>query len=313
LNRKKGRILKFGDTIGITAPASPVKAEIVPESILAVRELGFKVKVGGSCYEEYGGYLAGTPENRAKELNVMFKDPDVDAILCLRGGYGTPQLLQHLNYESISQHPKLFIGYSDITALHTAFIQKSGLATIHGPMAASDLAKDCNDYTRTSLLRALTNPEPMGEIQNPDGEPIHSLVEGCAEGEIVGGNLALVSALMGTPYELDTKGKLLFLEDIGEEPFKVDRMLTQLVLAGKIKDAAGIILGTFTECESSNYSHGFDVIDVFKNIIMPFGKPTIYNVQAGHCDTKLTLPFGVKARLNATNQRLIIEESVVHS
>lgn len=313
MKRIKGKQLNLGDTIGLTAPSSPAKLEIVPDAIRAVEELGFKVKMGESCYAEYGGYLAGTPELRAKELNEFFADPQIDAIFCLRGGYGSPQLLQHLDYQNIIQNPKLFIGYSDITALHIALLQNSGLATVHGPMAASDLARDCTDYTRDSLLQVLTTPDPIGKIQNPDGFAIEQLVEGVAEGEIVGGNLALVSALMGTPYELDTKGKLLFLEDVGEEPFKVDRMLTQLALAGKIEDSAGIILGTFTECESPNYSHGFDMIDVFKNIIAPFGKPTIYNVQAGHCDIKMTLPFGVKARMNATNKELIIEESVVYS
>lgn len=313
MKRIKGKRLNLGDTIGLTAPSSPAKLEIVPDAIRAVEELGFKVKMGESCYAEYGGYLAGTPELRAKELNEFFADPQIDAIFCLRGGYGSPQLLQHLDYQNIIQNPKLFIGYSDITALHIALLQNSGLATVHGPMAASDLARDCTDYTRDSLLQVLTTPDPIGKIQNPDGFAIEQLVEGVAEGEIVGGNLALVSALMGTPYELDTKGKLLFLEDVGEEPFKVDRMLTQLALAGKIEDSAGIILGTFTECESPNYSHGFDMIDVFKNIIAPFGKPTIYNVQAGHCDIKMTLPFGVKARMNATNKELIIEESVVYS
>lgn len=313
MKRIKGKRLQLGDTIGLIAPSSPAKAEIIPEAIQAVEELGFQVKVGNSCYAEYGGYLAGTPELRATEINEMFANPQIDAILCLRGGYGTPQLLQYIDYQCIKQNPKLFIGYSDITALHTAILQNSGLATIHGPMAASDLARDCENYTRESLLRVLTAFGPIGSLRNPEGTVIEQLVPGAAEGEVVGGNLALVSALMGTPYELNTKGKLLFLEDVGEEPFKVDRMLTQLALAGKIEDAAGIILGTFTESESPNYSHGFDMIDVFKNIIAPYGKPTIYNVQAGHCDIKMTVPFGVKAMLDATNKELIVKESVVQS
>ncbi|WP_235851558.1 S66 peptidase family protein [Heyndrickxia camelliae] len=312
MEKFKGKKLKFGDTLGLTAPASPTKAENVPMAIQVIRELGFQVKVGKSCYEEYGGYLAGPPKNRADELNEMFSDPEIDAILCLRGGYGTPQLLPYLDYETIVQHPKLFIGYSDITALHTVFLQKCGLATVHGPMATSDLL-DSDDFTRTSLLRVLMDPTPLGIVQNPEEEEIFSLVDGVAEGEMVGGNLCLVTALMGTPYELDTKGKILFLEDVGEEPFKVDRMLTQLALAGKIEEAAGIIFGTFTESESPNYSHGFDTVDVFKTIVAPFGKPTIYNLQAGHCNTKITLPFGVKAKLDATNGSLSIEESVVQS
>ncbi|WP_249310387.1 LD-carboxypeptidase [Bacillus sp. FJAT-49736] len=312
MKRIKGKKLIKGDTIGITAPAGPSKAERVPLAIEAIKELGFQVKVGKSCYEEYGGYLAGTPQSRAEELNEMFADPEIDAILCLRGGYGSAQLLDLLDYEVVTEHPKLFIGYSDITALHIAFFQKCGLATIHGPMATTELI-DCDEFSRSSLLATLTKAEPLGEIKNPDGQGISCLVEGTVEGEMVGGNLSLVTALLCTPYELDTKGKLLFLEDIGEEPYKVDRMLTQLALAGKIEDAAGLIFGTFTESESPNYAHGFDILDVIENIVVPFGKPVIYNLQAGHCKEKITLPFGVKATLDANNKRLIVEESVVQS
>ncbi|RXT15548.1 LD-carboxypeptidase [Ammoniphilus sp. CFH 90114] len=307
----KGRALVSGDTIGLTAPAGPAKREAVERGIAEIESLGFKVKVGDSVYQEYGGYLAGDPVSRAKELESMFTDSDVDAILCLRGGYGSPQLLSLLDYELISKHPKIFIGYSDITALHLAFHKKCGLATIHGPMAASELAKEADEFTKDRLVQAVTQGSPIGRIQNPDHERLIPLVEGVAEGVLIGGNLTLISALMGTPYELDTKGKILFIEEIGEEAYKVDRMLTQLALAGKFKDASGIVLGSFTECESENYAHGFNILQVAENILTPFGKPAVYNLQAGHCFTKVTLPFGVKARLNATDGELIIEESVV--
>ncbi|MFC4620038.1 LD-carboxypeptidase [Camelliibacillus cellulosilyticus] len=304
----KGKPLKFGDTIGLTAPASPAKREKTIMAIDAVERLGFRVKVGSSCFQEYGGYLAGKPENRAAELNAFFQDNQIDAILCLRGGYGSPQILDRLDYSLIAEHPKLFIGYSDMTALHTALLQKCGLITIHGPMAASDLL-DADSFTKQSFLRVLTDPDPLWEISNPIETRIESLTAGTATGEIVGGNLALICALLGTPYELDTKGKLLFLEDIGEEPYRIDRMLTQLTLAGKLDDAAGFILGSWTDCESEEEPGGFSVMDVFQNILKPLGKPTIYNVAAGHCDTKISLPLGVQAKLDATNQTLTLLES----
>ncbi|KYD07902.1 LD-carboxypeptidase [Heyndrickxia sporothermodurans] len=306
---QKGKTLKFGDTIGLIAPASPTNKDRTFKAIETIEHLGFRVIVGDSCFQVLGGYLAGTPKSRASELNSMFKDDEVDAILCLRGGYGTPQILTYLDYEMIAENPKLFIGYSDITALHIALMQKSHLATIHGPMAASDLI-DADDFTKQALLRTVIDSRPLGKLENPNKENMCSLVAGEATGEIVGGNLSLICALLGTPYELDTTGKLLFLEEIDEEPYKVDRMLTQLMLAGKLTDAAGIILGSWTNCEGKAYPNGFTLMDVFKNIFIPINKPTIYNVFAGHCETKLTLPLGVKARVDATMKQLIIEESI---
>lgn len=308
---KKGKRLQLGDTIGITAPASPTKIELVLKAVKAVEALGFRVRLGETCLLNDGGYVAGKPEDRAEELTNMFQDPEIDAIMCMRGGYGSPQILDALDYDSIVHHPKLFIGYSDITALHIALLQRANLATVHGPMAASELSRDMSSYTINSLQKTIMTSAPIGKLVNPIGEDIICLVEGEACGEIVGGNLCLISDLMGTPYELDTRGKLLFLEDIGEEPYRIDRMLTQLALAGKFADPSGIILGTWTDCQSRLYPAGSDVLQVCKNIIVPFQKPTIYNLQAGHCNSPLSLPLGVKATLYAERKELIIEESVV--
>lgn len=308
---KKGKALQPGDTIGVIAPSSPGKPEILERAETELEALGFQVKMGETCYLSYGGYLAGTSEVRANELNAMFADPDIDGILCLRGGYGSPQMLPLLDYDLIARNPKLFIGYSDITALHTALGQKAGLATLQGPMASAGIAYTLDAVSSGYLLRAMTEPEPLGPILNPPDEVIACMVGGCVTGPIVGGNLALIAALMGTPYELDTRGKLLFLEDIDEEPYRVDRMLTQLALAGKFEDAQGIICGTFTNCNSVNYSHGFQIIDVFNNVVAPFGKPMIWNLQSGHGAYNIALPFGVEATLDAANGILIIEESVV--
>ncbi|KQL48274.1 peptidase S66 [Brevibacillus choshinensis] len=305
----KGKALRAGDTIGLVATSSPATEEVLLKSIAGLEAYGFKVKVGGACRETYGGYLAGTPQQRAYELNAMFADDEVDGIMCMRGGYGAPQILTMLDYDCIAQNPKLFIGYSDITALHTAIGQQSGLATLHGPMATSDIAHNMNGWTEQYLLRAMTRPEPLGPIINPPGEEMVCLVEGEVSGQVVGGNLALVAALMGTPYEVDTRGKLLFLEDIDEEPYRIDRMLTQLALGGLFDDCAGVIIGTWTDCEPKKRD-GFTVWDVFQNIVVPYQKPTIWNVQIGHGTTNMALPLGVEARLDATGCQLTIEESV---
>ncbi|MCM3079374.1 S66 peptidase family protein [Brevibacillus invocatus] len=305
----KGRAWQAGDTIGIVAPSSPGDLELLPKAIAKVEELGFKVKVGETCRQTYGGYLAGTPQLRAAELNAMFADDQVDGILCLRGGYGAPQILPLLDYDCIAQNPKLFVGYSDITALHTVFGQDANLATLHGPMASSCLARGLDDWSMSYLLRALTEPEPLGEMINPPEEEVICMVDGQASGPIVGGNLALVAALMGTPYELDTRGKLLFLEDIDEEPYRIDRMLTQLALGGLFDDCAGVILGTWTNCEPKK-REGFSVWDVFQNIVVPYQKPMIWNIQIGHGAINMALPFGVHATLDATSGVLTIEESV---
>ncbi|WP_126425500.1 S66 peptidase family protein [Brevibacillus marinus] len=309
---RKGKALKSGDTIGIVAPASPVKqADLVEQARADLEALGFQVKLAASCFASYGGYLAGTPAQRAAELNEMFADPGIDAIMCLRGGYGSMQILPLLDYATIRDNPKLFIGYSDITALHTAIRQEAGIATLHGPNATPGLLSGCERKTREWLLRAMCTAAPLGPVLHPAGEEVVCLVPGEARGPIVGGNLSLIAALMGTPYELDTRGKLLFLEDVGEEPYRIDRMLTQLALAGKLEDCAGIILGTWTECEPHKHSDSFSVLEVVGNALLPYQKPTIWNVQAGHGQYNLALPFGVEGYLNAREGMLVIEERLV--
>ncbi|MBS4196010.1 S66 peptidase family protein [Lederbergia citri] len=297
--------LKQGDTIGLTAPAGPVTKERLQLAVSKIKEMGFDVEIGDTCYEYYGGYLAGTPEQRANELNSMFVNQNILAIFCLRGGYGSLHLLPLLDYETISKNPKLFVGYSDITALHIAFQQKCHLPTIHGPMPASDLI-DAEDFTIQSLYSALTKFPFEWRLENPESEPACCLVPGFANGMMTGGNLSVIVSTLGTPFEIDTKGKILFLEDVGEEPYRIDRMLTQLVLAGKVSDASGIVLGTWTECSSERYADGFQIEDLFEKIIAPIGKPTIFNVKAGHCKPSLSLPLGLSAHLDAVNGTLLI-------
>lgn len=307
---QKGRRVTAGDTIGVIAPSSPATDEEVKRAKEELQLLGFKTVLGRSCYASYGGYLAGPPALRASDVHSMFEDEGIDAIMCLRGGYGTPQILNLLDFQVIASHPKVFIGFSDITALHIAFQQKAHLATLHGPMASKGIAS-LPPVSKDYLLRAMMEPRPLGAILNPEEEKIGCLVKGQAKGRIIGGNLSLIAATMGTPFEIDTEGKILFLEDCGEEPYRIDRMLTQLALGGKFSDASGVILGSWRGCDPANGPDGFAVVDIFKTVIEPFGRPAIYNLQAGHDCWNLALPLGVEASLDATNRTLTIDESVV--
>ncbi|MCG0276796.1 MAG: LD-carboxypeptidase [Thermosediminibacteraceae bacterium] len=310
--KKKPGALKKGNTIGIVAPASPASAEKLNTAIKIIEDMGYRVKIGRSCYENYG-YLAGSDDVRAYDINDMFASPEISAIFCMRGGYGTLRILDLLDYESISKNPKIFLGYSDITAIHIALIQKSGLVTFHGPMPAADFTcNDFNKFTKDAMLKALTSNSPLGEIKSPEGYPAaEMLVPGSAEGEIIGGNLSVIVSTIGTPYEIDTRGKLLMIEEIGEEPYRIDRMLTQLRLSGKLNDAAGIILGQFTNCVPKHPEKSLTLDQVFRDILVPLNKPVIKGVCFGHEEHKATIPMGVKARIDGERAALLIEESAV--
>jgi len=309
----KPRALRIGDTIGLVAPSSPTSSERVYMAKAYINKMGFHVKLGKSCFETLG-YLAGHDDTRAGDLVSMFADREVDGILCLRGGYGVSRILDKIDYNTIKENPKLFIGYSDITALHTVFNQMCDLVTFHGPMAASNMSDEIDQFTIDSFFKTVTSNIPLGELKNPVGDKIGCLVPGETSGEIIGGNLALIAGTLGTPYEIDTKGKLLLIEEVNEEPYKVDRMLTQLALAGKLSDANGIILGDFRDCIPKEYENSLTLIEVFRNTIAPFNKPTIHNLKAGHCSQKLTIPLGVKAKLiahNGSGSLIIVERAAI--
>lgn len=303
----KPKSLKVGDTIGVIASSSPTTPERVALAKESLEKLGFNVKLSPSCHQTHG-YLAGEDQLRADDINNVFGDKDIDGIICLRGGYGAPKILDKIDYQIIRDNPKVFVGYSDITALHIAFTQQCQLVTFHGPMAASDMAGGLDDFSKESLLKAIMGDQPMGTLDNPEGTEIKTLVGGVATGEIIGGNLALIAATMGTPYQINTKGKLLLLEDIGEEPYRVDRMLTQLLLGGVLHDAEGIILGDWNDCDPKDKDKSLSLMEVFEEIIVPVGKPTIYDLKAGHCSPKITVPFGIKATMDADKGIVTIEE-----
>lgn len=297
--------LKEGDTIGIIAPASPYRAKskytLVSELNdikKAIEKFGYKVKMGETCYLSYKGYLAGEDEVRVRDLENMFMDKEVEGILCLRGGYGTPRILDKIDYNIVKNNPKVFIGYSDITAIHIAFNQKCNLVTYHGIMAAT--APTWDKVTYNSLIKAI-NMKGELTIENPLGEKLYTFVGGKAKGKVVGGNLSLIINTIGTEYEIDTKGKILFIEEIGETVYKIDRMLTQLELAGKLKDSIGIILGDFKDC-TKDREDDYELEDLLYDIIKKYNKPCIYNLQSGHCDPMISIPLGLECYLDATNK-----------
>lgn len=305
----KAKAVKFGDTIGIVAPSSPASTDITKVAKHNLESLGFKVVMGNSCFKR-SGYLAGDDDGRASDINNMFEDKNIDAIFCLRGGYGAIRILNKINYDAIRKNPKVFVGFSDITCIHNAINRFCHLITFHGPMLTSDM-DDFNTFSKESLFNSIMNTKAVGYLHNPDNEEIKCLVPGKAEGEITGGNLSLISASIGTPYEIDTKGRILFIEDVHEEPYAIDRMLMQLKLSGKLDECSGIILGNYKNCEAKHPERSLSLSDVFNDLIKPIGKPVIYNFKSGHCSPKITIPLGAQATLDADNCSICINESAV--
>ncbi|MFD2612664.1 S66 peptidase family protein [Paenibacillus gansuensis] len=307
--RIKPRRLKKGDTIGITAPAGWGSTEKMLAAAAWLEGLGYRVKLGKTLTKRYG-YLAGTDKERAEELNSMFADPFIQAILCARGGYGTARIAELLDYESIRRNPKLFWGYSDITFLHAAIAKYAGLVTFHGPMLL-DLAKE--DVHPLTLANFETWSVPMTFKYTEHVAPLTALAEGEAEGILTGGNLSLLVSTLGTAFELDTAGKLLLIEDIGEEPYRLDRMLNQLRLAGKFADASGIILGDFHDCDPPKEKdrESLSLAEVLADHVVSAGKPVLAGFRIGHCSPNIAVPLGVHARLNTYEKLLECSEPAI--
>ena len=310
----KPKALKPGDTVGLITPSSYVfdtwQIDLAAARLEAA--LGLKARAGRHVKARHG-YMAGTERERLEDLHAMFADPTIAGIFCLGGGYGTERLLPGIDYGLIRKNPKVLLGYSDITGLHLAITKKAGLVTFHGPVATGSMPA----WSLASLKKALFSSEPIGELSNPPEDdpawpsfPLHTVSAGKARGAIAGGNLTLVSTTMGTPWEIDAKGKILFFEDTGEAPYRVDRMLTQLKLAGKLDECAGIVWGTCTECTASksSYEVNLSISDILDEILAPLGKPVRAGLVFGHTKEKATIPIGVEAELDAGARRVSILE-----
>ena len=307
----KPKPLRRGDTIGLVGISGAIhEPETRFERMLeAIDALGYKVILGESCREQYG-YLSGTDASRANCLNRMFRDERVDAVVCMRGGYGVTRMLDRVDFDVIRANPKILLGYSDITALHTAIHGKAGVVTIHGPMPDRGWM-EFDDFSRQSMLRALTSTEPLGTLFNPEGMAPQCFAPGRCEGRLVGGNLSLIAALCGTPYQLDTEGKVLLLEDVGEHIYRLDGMLTQLRHAGLFEKCVGVVLGGFTKCTEEYVDYALHLDDVIRDIIVPAGKPVLGNLSIGHTPVKITVPLGVNCAVDAEDGTLTITEAAL--
>lgn len=302
----KPKRLQQGDTVGVIAPASPPSMEALNQGIAFLKDMGLIVKIGKNIGKT-NGYLAGTDQERLDDLHEMFADTDVKAIICARGGYGTGRLASQLDYELIKRNPKIFLGYSDITFLHTAIIQVAGLVTFHGPMLASDIGKEGMHPLSGEGYSFMFEPKEFAYTE--EISPLETVVEGVADGPIVGGNLMLLVSSLGTPYEIDTKGKLLLIEDIHEEPRAIDRMLNQLYMSGKLTDANGIVIGDFCECERKS-GQSLSLAKVISHYVTMAGKPALKGFLIGHCNPNILVPLGVPAILNTFTKSLIVESGI---
>ena len=310
----KPRALKPGDTVGLVAPASyTFDLWRLDDAAARVEALGLKPRFGKHVRGRQG-FLSGTDEERVADLHEMFADPSVAAIFSLQGGYGTPRLLDRLDYDLIRRNPKILLGYSDITGLHLAISKKSGLVTFHGPNMLGSLPP----RTLEALKKALFVAEPIGEVTNPEESdplnvefPLRTVAPGVARGRLVGGNLTLIAHTMGTPYEIETAGRILLLEDTGEAPYRIDRMLVQLRLAGKLQSVAGIVFGTCTDCgpARSSFEISLSLSDVLQELLGSLGKPVLAGILFGHTKEKAIIPIGVEAELDAGAKKLTIVEA----
>lgn len=313
---RKPKRLSPGDTVGLITPSTYVSDP--DRLVLAERTLkyfGLKAKFGRNVRKR-SGYLGGSAEERVADLHEMFSDPDVHAIFAIRGGFGAAHLLEQIDYGLVARNPKIFLGYSDITALHLAFQRKAGLVTFHGPVVLSRFS----NYTQEHFRRALFETKPLGALTNPPDSdplrPVHTLRTvrpGKARGLLTGGNLTLISTTLGSPYDIDTKGRILFIEDVDEQPYSVDRMLTHLKLAGKFDGVAGIVFGECADCRPRDFKPSFEsnfsLGEIVDRILGNLNVPVLSGLTIGHTDDQLTLPLGVMATLDADKGQLIVEES----
>jgi muramoyltetrapeptide carboxypeptidase len=304
MSKLKPKALSSGAVIGIVAPASWAKDAKLRRGLKWLHQTGFKTKLFLSPKQKQG-YLSGPDEVRARLFNRAFADKDVDAVLCARGGYGSLRILDKINYGVIRENAKIFVGFSDITALHLAIYKKTGLCTFHGPMAA-DFG---TSYNRQHLLQILSSKKPFGPVKFPDGRQPKFLRPGKATGPLLGGNLSLIAKLRGTPFMPSFQGAILFLEDIGEVPHRIDGYFAQLRLAGVFDQIAGLILAEFIKTnvpKSSTFT--LPLNKIFDDYFGRVSYPVALNFPFGHARDKFTLPLGVRATLDSRRQNLILEE-----
>jgi len=307
--------LKAGDTVGLINPAG---ATFHPDDVLVAREtlaaLGLRMKAGAHLLDRYG-YLAGSDMDRAADINDMFADPQVKAILTLRGGWGCNRLLDRLDYKSIAKNPKILMGYSDITSLLLAMNAKTGLVTFHGPVGTSTWNQYSTDFVKKLLFNAevfsMENPKDTGDNLTQVEDRVLTIHGGKAKGRLLGGNLTVLTAMIGSDYLPDFKGNILFLEEVGEDIYRVDRMLTQLKLSGILQQISGFIFGKCSDCGPGKGYGSLTLEEILDDHIKPLGIPAWYGSMIGHIGNKFTIPLGIEAEVDADNGKISLLETAV--
>ncbi len=294
----KPKRLKQGDVIGICAPASPpASVEKLNKGIAYLERCGFRVEAGKNIFKKRG-YLAGTDNQRADDLNKLFANPKVKAIFTIRGGYGSQRILPLLDYNLIKRNPKILVGYSDITALHFALLSKIGLVTFSGPMVAVEMADDLTKKTEEQFWDCLMSARPPHSIK---GDPTQSSIfhrSGSATGQLLGGNLSLVTALVGTQFFPSIRDPIFILEEIDERPYRIDRMLQQMKLSGIFKKAKGVALADFRGCEPEKGKPSLTLQQIFRDIFQDYSFPIVSGFSIGHIKDSLSFPIGVKIKID---------------
>ncbi len=296
----KPKRLSKSDKVALISPASPATN---PEKIIIASEYltskGFKVVYGSNLNKSHK-YLAGTDLERSDDFNKAFSTPDINAIFCLRGGYGSGRLLESIDYNTIKKYPKIFVGYSDITSLHLSLHRKCNMVTFSGPMPAVDFQSEIDPITESYFWDLMLKKNFWKKQSFNNERRLSFLVEGNAEGVMVGGNLTTLASLIGTKYFPNLKNKILFLEDIGEAPYRLDRMLNQLKLCGLLKKLSGIILGGFTDCvKPKSMNESFTVKEIFEHYFSELGIPVIVDFPHGHLKQMVTLAMGTAIRISS--------------
>jgi muramoyltetrapeptide carboxypeptidase len=308
--------LRRGDVVGLIAPGGYTSDAAIDKAVQHIESLGFRVKLGTYLRDVWGNY-GGTVAARIADLHAMFRDPDVKAIWAIRGGSGCISLLRHLDYRLIRTHPKILLGYSDITALHLAIHRHAGLVTFHGPVASSTPS----DYATEHLLAVLTAPRESYTIPMSLDNDRRALDEpwyatrtvhgGVAEGPLIGGNLSLVSALAGTPYAADFTGGLLFIEEVNEEPYRIDRWMTQLDLAVGFDKAAGVMIGICENCGPQGDGPSLTLDETLDVHLQPLHVPAVTGYSFGHIRNQFTIPVGIRGRLDTEARTVTLLEAGV--
>lgn len=311
----KPKKLQKGDTIGLIAPASAIKLEVLESAKETLRSMGFNPFHTNRILGNHG-YFSNTDKERAADVNEMFANPNIDGILCARGGYGCTRIMDLIDFEMIKKNPKVLLGFSDITALANGIYQKTGLITFHGPVGST-----LNDaYSIAQLKKVLITPKDRLSIENvtlaselaqQSEFERYTINSGKATGKLVGGSLSLITAMMGTPYEIDFTGTIVFLEDVGEAPYRIDRMLTQLLEGSSFKNAAGIMFGVSKDCDKPASPDGFTLKQVILDAIKPLGIPAAHGMSFGHVANNFTIPIGIAATFDADTMTLDLLEAAV--